>query len=220
MLSPEKIIEYYHSKLNMLAEKVRGEEELVGNFIRIFPRPESKAIYNSICEDSGAERWDEGLSEMLFGKSSLEATQRDYEKFHEEMMDARKYGSTELLSDSTKRMLQTAFETVEKYLEPFYEDDPNPFPREFNLSLLSLSPNCFRVSSEIAFWTKKTNPVRHRFRFKETCRSDCQKRNNECRRLLGVKTILIRELQNFRGDSKTRLLISFNCLITSFITDC
>jgi hypothetical protein len=82
-----RVAEYQNARLNLLADKVREEEKLAGDFIRIFPRPESRAVYNQICEDSGSDHWDLKLGNLLFGDST-EITQRDYEQFHTEMVDA------------------------------------------------------------------------------------------------------------------------------------
>lgn len=59
----------------------------MGDFIRIFPRPESRAIYGQICEDSGPELWDSNLGSAIFG-SATQITQRDYEQFHAQLADA------------------------------------------------------------------------------------------------------------------------------------
>jgi hypothetical protein len=73
-----------------LVEKVRDEESRIGNFIRVFPRPESKAIYKNIYEDAGQEQWDERLHQALFGDDPLECSHRDYDVFHEQMIQTDK----------------------------------------------------------------------------------------------------------------------------------
>lgn len=82
-----RIAEYQNARLNLLVEKVRAEEKLAGDFIRIFPRPESRTVYSQICEDSGPEQYDLKLGNLLFG-DSMEITHREYEQFHSEMIDS------------------------------------------------------------------------------------------------------------------------------------
>lgn len=81
------MLETYTARLEVLVKKVKDEEERLGDFIRIFPRPESRQIYGQMCEDAGPEQWDSQLSNVLFGNLT-QVNQRDYEAFHNQMMDA------------------------------------------------------------------------------------------------------------------------------------
>lgn len=86
--SPDKIVKSQKDRLELLVKKVREESERMGDFIRIFPRPESRNIYGPICEDAGSEQWDQKLGNLLFG-TSAEISQREFEQFHSQMLNAK-----------------------------------------------------------------------------------------------------------------------------------
>lgn len=85
--SPNKIVKNQNDRLELLVKKVKDENERLGDFIRIFPRPESRNIYGPICEDAGSDQWDLKLGNLLFGDSN-DITQRDFELFHSQMLNA------------------------------------------------------------------------------------------------------------------------------------
>jgi hypothetical protein len=124
-----RVVEFQNSRLNLLAEKVREEEKLAGDFLRIFPRPESRAIYNPICEDSGSEHWDLKLGNLLFD-STMEITQRDYEQYHSEIIDAENVSFMRLYFNNYPNLVPILRITKREHKEDFGQRtlDRRPLP--------------------------------------------------------------------------------------------
>ncbi|KAI6185359.1 hypothetical protein M3Y98_00014200 [Aphelenchoides besseyi] len=118
----------YNQRINLYLKKIKEEEGRMQDFIRVFPRPESRILYQDIFEDTGSEQWDHSVQQALFG-DVIESTRREYEQLQNELMNAAKFKNTSDLSSTTRRFLKTAFATADKYLEPFYENEMSPFPK-------------------------------------------------------------------------------------------
>ncbi|CAD5231909.1 unnamed protein product [Bursaphelenchus xylophilus] len=118
----------YNSRLDLFERKIRAEEKRTGDFIRIFPRPESLLLYGRIVEDTGAENWDKLLHQRLYGEEP-EYSHKDYLKAHEELLNAKDYPTKASLSTTTRNMfLKSSLATAKKYLAPFYENETDPYP--------------------------------------------------------------------------------------------
>ncbi|CAD5224466.1 unnamed protein product [Bursaphelenchus okinawaensis] len=144
------------SKVDLFERKIRNEENRLGDFVRIFPRPESMILYGSIVECTGPEKWDQLLHERLYG-NELECTHQEYLTAHQELAMAKKYPTTSSLSTVTrKRFLESSLRTAHKYLEPFYEHETEPYPA----ALPKLRPTARRrTRSQLDFDIKRRAEV-------------------------------------------------------------
>ncbi|KAI6223666.1 hypothetical protein M3Y99_01441600 [Aphelenchoides fujianensis] len=120
--------EQYNARLSLFLNKIKREEKRMGDFVRIFPRPESRVLYKDVFEDTGVEQWDANLQQALFG-DVLEATRRDYEQLQHELVSAAKFQDQEDLSATSRRILKSALATSGRYVDTFYEDEKEPFPK-------------------------------------------------------------------------------------------